>query len=201
MLGAPLTLLDRVTRFVRNLCDVVGGQALGGVLGGRIPGPLISVINERIKTLRDRFHRLAGRIIAGTYAPRRFTPRRQPGARAPRQESPFRKRGWLDALLPAAVAAPYRGGLIALLQQPEMAALIAAAPEPMARILRPLCWALKLKPPEILAIPRRPAGVPPPVPPRYQPPPPPPPPIPGPANTLGLHPIQLLPMRPKPEPA
>jgi hypothetical protein len=195
------TLVQSLTLMVRALCEAIGGQSLGGVLGGRIPGPLISVINERIKTLRDRFNRLAGRIVAGTYVPRRTIRRKPPANPKPRAESPFRKRGWLDAMLPQAMAQQYRGGLLDLTQHPEMAALIEVAPAPMARLLGSLCWMLKLKPPEILANARRSAGSPPPAPARYRPPPPPAPPIPAPANTLGLHPIQLLPMWPPPKTA
>ena len=201
MSAAPPTLIERLAWFVRALYEAIGGQNLGGVLGGRIPVALMLPILARISTFRDRFTRLAGRIVAGTYVPRRTTPRRTPVARKPRQESPFQKFGWLDALLPRAMAALYRGELHALLQHPEMAALIEVAPAPMARLLRPLYWMLKLKPPEILANPRRPAGTPPPVPPKYRPPPPPAPPLPGPANTLGLYPIQLGPIRPPPKPA
>jgi hypothetical protein len=190
---------ERVARMMRALHEAVAAQRLGGLLWGNIPVPLMQLIIARITAIRDRFTRLASRVVAGNYVPRRFAPRRQPVVHKPRQPSPFQRRGWLDALLPGAVAAPYRGGLLALFQEPEMVALIQAAPGPMARILRPLCWMLKLKPPEILANPRRPAGAPPPPPPpRYQPPPPPPPPLPGPGNTLGLHPIQLAPPRPDP---
>jgi hypothetical protein len=198
----PSALFAALAFVVRAMCEGIAGQYRGGPLGGSIPGPLIAVINERIKGIRDRLIRLAERIVAGTYVPRRTAPpRRRPVTETPRLETPFRKRGWLDAMLPAAVAQQYRGHLLALLRHPEMAALVAVAPAPMAGILRPLCWALKLKPPAILATPRRPAGTPPPVPPEYQPPPPPPPPIPAPSNTLGLHPIQLLAMTPPPKPA
>ena len=34
-----------------------------------------------------------------------------------------------------------------LLSHPEMVALIAAAPQQMGRVLRPLCWMLGIKPP------------------------------------------------------
>jgi hypothetical protein len=54
--------------------------------------------------------------------------------------------------MPEAVG--YRGQLEHLLRDPDMAALIAAAPEPMGRALRPLCRMLGLPPPPILAPPR-----------------------------------------------
>ena len=49
----------------------------------------------------------------------------------------------------------YRGHLMDLLHDPEMVALIQAAPEAMGRPLRSLCRLLGLRPPPILAIPPR----------------------------------------------
>jgi hypothetical protein len=187
--------MERLTNLVRYLVATIAPLYLGGPCGGRIPMPLLSLIFGRLKRLQDGFARLAGRITAGTYRPRRFTPRESTVARTPPPKSPLQKSGWLAELLPDAVAAPLRGHLRDLLEDPEIKALIAAAPAPMARMFRPLCWSLKFKPPEILANPRRPAGTPPPAPKPYAPPPPPAPPPPGPSNTLGLHPIQLAPMR------
>jgi hypothetical protein len=120
------------------------------------------LIQRRINEIQFRFTRLAGRIATGTYKLRRGSPRRGTIAAKPRPDSPFRKQGWLAELLPPSIAAPLRGGLRSLLNNPEMAALIAAAPAPMARIFRPLCWALKYKAPPIPARPRpqpRPAGL------------------------------------------
>jgi hypothetical protein len=75
----------------------------------------------------------------------------------------------------------HRAQLENLFSDPEMAALIAAAPAPMARTLRPLCRMLGLAPPKILAPPQKPR-------PRRaapvaapEPPPPPPPPLQRPA--------------------
>ena len=122
------------------------------------------LIQRRINEIQFRFTRLAGRIATGTYKLRRGSPRRGTIAAKPRPDSPFRKQGWLAELLPPSIAAPLRGGLRSLLNNPEMAALIAAAPAPMARIFRPLCWALKYKAPPIPARPRpqpRPAAPPP----------------------------------------
>jgi hypothetical protein len=58
-----------------------------------------------------------------------------------------------------------------LLAEPEMAALLAAAPGPMWRTLRPLCRMLGVERPAMLAPPPRPAT---PKPPKPKPPPPPP---------------------------
>jgi hypothetical protein len=194
MLAPPLPVLVRhFTALVQRLVLAIGLHRVGGVLHGQVPGPLVAPISERIKAFCNRFARLAARIVAGSYRPRRTAgpPHRKPLAPRPWQATPFRKSGWLDAMLPPEVAREYRAGLFGLLQEPEIAALVRAAPGPMGRILRPLCWMLKLKPPEILARPRR--GTEPPAPVPYQPPPPPAPPLPGPANMLGLSPIQLAP--------
>ena len=70
------------------------------------------------------------------------------------------KFGWLLKLVPEAVG--YRSQLENLLRDPEMAALLAAAPTAMRRPLRSLCRMLGLPPPEILALPPRPKPPPPP---------------------------------------
>jgi hypothetical protein len=150
--------MERLTNLVRYLVATIAPLYLGGPCGGRIPMPLLSLMFGRLKRLQDGFAHLAGRIAAGTYRPRRFTPRRGTAAAKPPPKSPLQKSGWLAELLPDAVAAPLRGHLLGLLEDPEVKALIAAAPAPMARMFRPLCWALKLKPPEILARPKRPAA-------------------------------------------
>jgi len=121
--------------------------------------PLIALIINRIREIKQRFADLAARIEAGTYAPRRrsSTPPRPPAVRKPRPPpNPlFRKFGWLLPLVPEAVAS--RGHLENLLRDPEMAALLAAAPVSLARPIRSLCWMLRVEPPKILARPARPA--------------------------------------------
>ena len=197
---SPLALAARLALLVRSLIDGISQLYIGGQQGGLIPRPLIAVVMARLNSFQDRLNRLAGRIIAGTYAPRRTVPRQTPIAGKPRTESPLREFGWLAGLLPPAVAQQQRSHILGLLRDPEIAALIAVAPAEMGRLLRPLCWMVKLKPPPILARPK-PQGEagPPAPPPKYQPPPPPPPPIPGPANAPGLHPHQRGRMRPPPK--
>jgi len=117
--------------------------------------PLINLIVTRIRDAKQAFARLAARIQAGTYAPRRraSTPPRPPAIRKPRPPpNPLaRKFGWLLPLVPAAVAS--RGHLENLLRDPEMAALLAAAPVSLRRPIRSLCWMLWVDPPKILARP------------------------------------------------
>ena len=121
--------------------------------------PLIVLIITRIRDAKQAFARLAARIAAGTYAPRRrsSTPPRPPAVRKPRPPpNPLaRKFGWLLPLVPPAVV--FGGQLDSLLRDPEMAALLAAAPVSLARPIRSLCWMLRVEPPKILARPARPA--------------------------------------------
>ena len=141
--------------------------ALSG--GDRLSHLLIGLITDRLRIIKQRFDRLAARIEAGTYVPRRCGPRRKSLHRRPRTPSKLpTHRGWLVPLLPQAVE--IRGHLDGLLQYPDMAALVAAAPPSMRRSLRSLCWMLRLAPPPILKPPSKPR------PPRKTPPAPKPPP-------------------------
>ena len=121
--------------------------------------PLIVLIITRIRDAKQAFARLAARIQAGTYAPRRraSTPPRPPAVQKPRPPpNPLlRKFGWLMPLVPGAVV--FGGHLENLLRDPEMAALLAAAPVSLRRPIRSLCWMLRVEPPKILARPARPA--------------------------------------------
>ena len=160
--AAPPTPLQRVAFLVNHLMRIIGVLYLGSPQGGRIPRPLLALANQRLAAFREQFARLAASILAGTYRPRRFTPRPATATATakPRPESPLRRQGWLADYLPGAVAAPLRGDLLYLLEDPETQALIAAAPAEMARLFRPLCWMLKLKPPQVLARRRREAPAP-----------------------------------------
>ncbi len=111
-----------------------------------LPFPLINLITDRLRTISQRFRRLATLIHSGHYT------RRQPGA--PRAKSPGRPRapnklpqtfGWLLKLVPNAVW--YRSQLETLLRDNETQALLAAGSPAMHRALRSLCWMLHLAPP------------------------------------------------------
>src|SRR5271167_50192 len=147
-------------------------QAVAAMSGGdRLAFPLIGLIVDRIRGVKQRFADLAAQIGAGSYVPRQAAPRGKPSAQTPPQPSRLpRKFGWLLPLVPD--AASYRSQLEILLRDPEMAALLAAAPASLGRPLRSLCWMLRLPPPDILVLPKRPR------PPRKPVAPPPPPPLP-----------------------
>jgi hypothetical protein len=121
--------------------------------GDRLPLPLIGLIVDRLRRIKQRFATLAARVAAGRYLPRHpaTPPRRRPGQPPPPPDRLPRKFGWLLKLVPDAVG--YRGQLENLLRDPDMAALLAAAPGPMGRPLRSLCRMLGFEPPPILAPP------------------------------------------------
>ena len=144
----PPTPAENVALFVRALvtavCAMMGGE--------RLSLQVIALITERLRVFKQRFHRLADRLAAGTYQPRRCHGRK-PAERKPTRKSLVPQTfGWLLPLVPDALG--NRAQFETLLRDPAMLALIAQAPAPMARILRPLCWMLRIKPPPILARPR-----------------------------------------------
>ena len=156
MPSAPSPPAENFATLLRWLCQAVAARGVGGWLSA----PLIVPLLGRLREINQRFARLAARLAAGRHVPRRIAPRRTPIARQPRRKNPLpQKFGWLLPLVPEAVG--YRSQLEFLLRDPGMAALMAAAPAPMARVLRPLCWMLRVTPPPILADRRRGATPPP----------------------------------------
>ncbi len=125
----------------------------------RLAAPLILLLWPRLNRLAIRFTALAARVAAGTAAPRRSTSLRAAGAR-PRKPYARLPRGfaWVVRMVPGTAA--YGSQLQHLLADPEMAALLAAAPQ-AGRLLRPLCRMLGVRPPPALtpalARPPRPA--------------------------------------------
>ena len=129
-------------------------RAVGWCSNGSLPGAVIRLITRRFYRSRIRFASLAARFAAGTLRP--YTPRK-PGTRttkpAPPPRDPMpRHSGWLVEMVPAAAAG--RGDLHRLLNTPELAAFIAAAPQ-AASLLRPLCRMLGVPIPPLLHLPPR----------------------------------------------
>ena len=120
----------------------------------RLAAPLILLLWPRLNRLAIRFTALAARVAAGTAAPRRSTSLRAAGAR-PRKPYARLPRGfaWVVRMVPGTAA--YGSQLQHLLADPEMAALLAAAPQ-AGRLLRPLCRMLGVRPPPALVPPTRP---------------------------------------------
>ncbi len=140
--AAPLTPDDRFAAIIDGLCKAVAAS-LGR---GGMTGPLIILIWSRLRRMATRFTRLAARVRAGkpSVARRRPASSRPARPRPPRLPNRF---AWLPGLVPPAAA--YGSQLQYLLMDPQMAALIAAAPQ-AGRILRPLCRMLGVRPPPIL---------------------------------------------------
>ena len=146
----PPTPAERFADILWYLAPAVAAQT-----GWGLSLSLIALIITRLREINQRVARLAARIREGRYSPRRSAPRRPPADRRPRQPSTLpHDIGWLLKLLPGTIG--YRAQLEYLLQDEEMAALLAAAPGSLGRPLRSLCWMLRVTPPKILARPAKP---------------------------------------------
>ncbi len=110
--------------------------------------------------LRNRFLKLWPRLLAGA-VPRVRKPRKvvevAEGGETPVRAKPRlclpRRRGWLADEI-GSFGRNFGGHVELLLNDPEVARLIAASPQAL-RLLRPLCHALNLHTPALPALPRR----------------------------------------------
>jgi hypothetical protein len=103
---------------------------------------------NRLRGIKLTFARLAARIDAGIFVPRRSAKRPQT-AQKPRAKNPLpQSPAWLIKLVPDAAASASQ--LRFLLADPEMAALLAAAPASASRPIRSLCRMLGVEIPPIL---------------------------------------------------
>jgi hypothetical protein len=158
---APSAFLSPARRFagiVNGLFQAIGVRRDAGLLAG----PVAMLLWTRLARLRGRIIRLAERLASGkgvgvprrSPTPRDTSTRRDTGRTQcrPQQLVP-RGTGWLIRLVPEAAAAGSQ--LQHLLADPEMAALVQAAPQ-LGRLLRPLCRSLAVQPPQYLLPERRP---------------------------------------------
>ena len=155
---------SRFTPLAVQLAQIIGGlrAAVAACGGRRMLGwdrrpddpriiPLIVPIWNRIGRLLARFERLVVKLGTGwrpkaaPQPPPRSTPRSTPQAPHAQPDAIRLPRGfgWLVQLTHGATAAS--GHVQALLAEPGMAELLAAAPS-AGRILRPLCRALGIRP-------------------------------------------------------
>ena len=144
-LTSPSSAPDRFALLIEALCASVAASHARG-----LAGPVIVLIWGRLRRMAARFAAAAIPAIPGRAS--------RPVPSSPAQSRPALSRprardarprlpggfGWLIRLSPA--AACHGGQLQRLLADPEMAALLAAAPR-MARVLRPLCRMLAVEPP------------------------------------------------------
>ncbi len=147
---APLTLpaapADRFARLIEVLCRALAAR------GGRgLAGPLIILLWSRLRRTAVRFASLAARVRAGRLPANAAATRS--GKSGPPPPNLPKSRGWLVRLMPEAAASASQ--LQHLLADPEMAALLAAAPQ-AGRLLRPLCRMLGVGLPPALRLPPRP---------------------------------------------
>ena len=136
-------------RLIAALCAAVAARLERPGRPG-LAGPFIVLICVRLQRMAGRVTRLAARAAAGTLAPPRLRPARPRRAGAPHYQRLLRRFGWLVRLVPAAAAGASQ--LQALLAEPEMTTLIAAAPQ-IGRTLRPLCRMLGVRSPPALRLP------------------------------------------------
>ncbi len=155
---APPAPAERFACLVEGLCRAIAarGAASGPAL------PLLLLVWSRLRRLAARFARLATRLRGGTL-PVPASRLRGPASRRAAVPSPHQPRrlpegfAWLVRLVPQAAASASQ--LQHLLADPELAAIIAAAP-PMGRLLRPLCRMLGVAPPPGLRAAPRAAALP-----------------------------------------
>ncbi len=139
---SPRPIFTDLARRFALVIDGLCGATAARIAADRSAGPLLILIVGRLRRLAARFAALAARAQAGTL-PRLRRPesgRRPPRGRQPRLPEGF---AWLIRLVPQ--AAGYAGQVQALLSDPQMAALLEAAPQ-AGRVLRPLCRMLALPP-------------------------------------------------------
>ncbi len=144
-LAPPLPPVERLARIIDDVCKAAAARAPRGFLAI----PVLLLLWARLKQMSLRITRLAARAGAGTLP---TTPRaapRQPLARRPPATPPRRlprRTGWLCQPVPAACA--YASQLQHLLSEPDMVALLDAAPG-IDRLLRPFCRMLGVARPKL----------------------------------------------------
>ena len=191
----PTTLIGRF----RAVIDGIGVKIGAHLVRNRHLEPILALVYAYLQRSAGRLDRLIARWQAGTLTPARprttvtpTPPRAAPRPPAPRPPGPRlpSRNGWLLHLVQP--AAQLSGHLQMLIASPEMAELLAAAPQ-ARRILRPLLKMLNIQP--IPLILRRPSDPPPPdspiMPRRRRPPPCVPTPLPDPGPPILLSPLGL----------
>ena len=167
-LPLPLTPAECFARIIATMVGMIGARVARPGKPG-LAGPLSFAIHLRLQGIRNRITRYFARFQAGTLTPPR--PRPSPAAPRPSRATPGKwdhlhlpklPRGklWLVRLVPGiGVGANY---LQSLLDDPEMRAMLEAAPQ-IGRTLRPFWHMLSSQPlPPLLQRPRPEAAPPPP---------------------------------------
>ena len=146
----PRTAAEQFITIVRCLSAAVTAM----MAGNQLPASLIKLVVDRLRGIQHRFVYLAARLRDGTHVVRQraATASKRPGQPPPQNPLPT-SFGWVLPLLPIPQGGGFRSQLDFLLNDPEMAALLEAAPASLRRPVRSLCRMLGLEPPPILALP------------------------------------------------
>ena len=133
---------ERFAMIIQGLWEVVAAQSIGK----RMPDGLIHLLWTRLRRLGQRFAKVVAQLEAGTLrppGPLRSRPGRARPDRPPPELRVPNGFGWLVWRIGWQAAG--RGSQLEyLLRDPEMQALLAAAPQ-LAAMLRPLCRMLAIK--------------------------------------------------------
>ncbi len=135
--SSPPTLSARFALILDGLCRAVAARMPRHPAAGTL-----LLLWGLLRRAAARFASLAERVRTGAPPRRRGVSTRTQRPRQTRDRLP-QGFAWLVRLLPD--AAPYGGQLQHLLSEPEMSAMIAAAPQ-FGRMLRPLCRMLGVRP-------------------------------------------------------
>jgi hypothetical protein len=148
--SGPASPSDFLARTLGGLCRAIAARCAGRDAAITVARPLLILLWSRLNRTVLRFASLAARAAAGRLAAPRQRPAR-PASVSPPSPSPLSSPrppavefAWLVRLVPGTAA--YGSQLQYLLATPEMAALLATAPQ-AGRILRPLCRMLGVPPP------------------------------------------------------
>jgi hypothetical protein len=167
LLPAPLTLVERLTgiiAMVRQRLDdwrfrvsAPNAAAAAPAAGSPDRMEVRNLIHRRFQRIGTAFAALLARFRAGTLLPPRAAFRRRAAAGPRKPPDPAaaglpRCFGWFVEM--AGGPDDIGPALPPLLEEPEMRALEAAAPGPMRRLFRPVCWALGVHLPQALQAPR-----------------------------------------------
>ncbi len=161
--ATPAARLSRIIALLAQKLSSLGASYPGGLLDH----VRIALILSRILPIAHRVEAIARHLARGTLRrPPTRNPRPTPAKpRPPLLRWPLRLKcghGWLSRMDPVQLG-PYGTYLATLLREPDMQALIAAAPQ-IRRILRPLCRMLAVtvlkEPPYATPAPPRPRPAP-----------------------------------------
>jgi len=148
---ASFTLTDRLSQILDGLCGAVAARIAPGVAGWAMQVLMIRLVWTRIRRTEGRIKRMLALFQAGRLRPagvpevrdrERVTQPARTRAASPALGLP-RSFAWLIPFVPYQ-AAGYASQLRYLLADPEMVALLAAAPQ-ARRVLAPVCRMLGIE--------------------------------------------------------